>query len=211
MRPIYSIDTTLKVITSPAFRSLFCQNSRCGIRSRAVSTMDPVSQHSAVGIWMQTQSAFCSDAPDWPHHTRYYNLVKWTGNRKLKTKQLKDSPVWYMSLSVSLRSVRQANTWPIHHETLFGLTDRLYEAFAVNVGLKYHQRLLKTYLPWSALFRLANSFTEPNTHLPYHQMKIFDAIFNCTCKAKLTRLGSIIRNTSTFKINNYVYCYRLGM
>lgn len=77
--------------------------------------------------------------------------VKWTGNRKLKTKQLEDSPVWYMSLSVSLRSVRQANTWSIHHKTLFGLTDRLYEARAVNLGLKYHQWLLKTYLLQSAL------------------------------------------------------------
>lgn len=202
---------TLKVITSPAFRSLFCQNSRCGIRSRAVSTTDPLSQHSAVGIWMQTQSAICFWCPNWANHTIYYNLVKWTGNRKLKTKQLKDSPVWYMSLSVSLRSVRQANTWSIHHETLFGLTDRLYEAFAVNVGLKYHQHFSKlTYCGLLCLGWLTVSQNQIHTCL-ITKGNIFDAISDFTCKTKQTRLGSIIRNLSTFKINNFIYCYRLGM
>lgn len=91
-----------------------------------------------------------------------------------------------MSLSVPLRSVRQANTWSIHHERLFGLTDRSYKALAVNFSLKYCQWLLKTSLITSALFGLADCFTEPNIHL-YLITKWFDAISECPRKAKVDR------------------------
>lgn len=104
-----------------------------------------------------------------------------------------------MSLSESLRSVRQANTQSIHHETLFGLTDRSYKALAVKLGLKYHQWFLTTHLLQSALLSLAKSFREPNIylHLISKWNHNLDAICECIWKAKADRLGSIIGNTPT--------------
>lgn len=77
---------------------------------------------------------------------------------------------------------------------LFGLTDRSYEALAVNFGLKYHQWILTTHLLWSALLSLANSFTEPNIYLPLISKwnRNLDAISECIWKAKADWLGQLL-------------------
>lgn len=113
----------------------------------------------------------------------------------------------------SLGEVSDKPTHGLSIMRLFGLTDRSYEALAVNLALKYCQWLPKTSLLWSALFRLTNSFTELNMHLALIRKwnHNSDAISECTWKAKADRLGSIIRKTSTFTIHSFVYCYRSEM